>query len=148
MKTTYVKSKQITCVSEPSAFERVKITGSETAQKFARQFYHADIELYESFFIMMLNRSNTVTSYAKISQGGTSSTVVDPKIVAKYAVDDLCSSIILVHNHPSGNTDASDQDKSITKKIKAGLEMFDITLLDHIILTTDGYTSFADKELL
>jgi len=145
MKTAYVKSRQISCVSEPSPFEKVKINGSSDAQKFARQFYHEDIELYESMFIMMLNRNNMVTSYAKISQGGTSATVADPKIIAKYAVDDLCSGVILVHNHPSGNKSPSDVDIRLTTKIKQGLGMFEIKLLDHIILTADGYTSLADE---
>lgn len=148
MKTTYVKSRQITCVSEPSSFVRVEIKSPEAAQKFARQFYHEDIELYESMFIMMLNRNNMVTSYAKISQGGTSGTVADPKIIAKYAVDDLCSSVILVHNHPSGNKTPSDADIRLTTKIRQGLEMLDIKLHDHIILTTDGYTSFANEGLI
>ena len=148
MKTTYVKSRQITCVSESSPFEITEITTSRQAQEFARKFYHEDIELYESFFLMMLNRANIVTSYAKISQGGTSATIVDPKIIAKYAVDDLCSSVILVHNHPSGNKKPSQPDKDLTKKIKAGLRMFDIGVLDHIIITKDSYTSFADEEIL
>jgi DNA repair protein RadC len=148
MKTTYVKSRQITCVSELSPFERTEITTSRQAQEFARKFYHEDIELYESFFLMMLNRANVVTSYAKISQGGTSSTVVDPKIIAKYAVDDLCSSVILVHNHPSGNKEPSQPDKDLTKKVKTGLRMFDIGVLDHIIITKDSYTSFLDEEIL
>jgi DNA repair protein RadC len=148
MKTTYVKTKQITCVSEPSIFEQKQIKSSNDAQEFARQFYHADIELYESFFLMMLNRANMVTSYAKISQGGTSGTVVDPKIVSKYAIDDLCSSVIMVHNHPSGNTGPSEHDKAITKKIKDGLAMFDIQLFDHVILTSTSYFSFADTGLI
>jgi DNA repair protein RadC len=148
MKTTYVKTKQITCVSEPSIFEQKQIKSSNDAQEFARQFYHADIELYESFFLMMLNRANVVTSYAKISQGGTAGTVVDPKIVSKYAIDDLCSSVIMVHNHPSGNTKPSNADEAITKKIKTGLAMFDIDLLEHIILTSASYFSFADNGLI
>ena len=148
MKTTYVKTKQITCVSEPSIFEQKQIKSSNDAQEFARQFYHADIELYESFFLMMLNRAGVVTSYAKISQGGTAGTVVDPKIVSKYAIDDLCSSVIMVHNHPSGNTKPSNADEAITKKIKTGLAMFDIDLFDHIILTSASYFSFADNGLI
>jgi DNA repair protein RadC len=148
MKTTYVKTKQITCVSEPSIFEQKQIKSSNDAQEFARQFYHADIELYESFFLMMLNRAGVVTSYAKISQGGTAGTVVDPKIVSKYAIDDLCSSVIMVHNHPSGNTKPSNADETITKKIKIGLAMFDIDLFDHIILTSASYFSFADNGLI
>ena len=148
MKTTYVKSRQITCVSEPSVFEKVKITNPDAAERFARQFYHEDIELYESMFIMMLNRAGMVTSYAKISQGGTSGTVADPKIIAKYAVDDLCASVILVHNHPSGNREPSQEDKDLTKKVKQGLAMLDIKLHDHIILTTSGYTSLANEGLI
>jgi len=71
-------------------------------------------------------------------------TVVEPKVVAKYAVDSLCSGVIIAHNHPSGNLNPSDQDIAITKKIKEGLKLFDISLLDHIILTAEGHTSLQE----
>lgn len=100
------------------------------------------------FFIMLLNRQNIIQSYVKISQGGIVGTVVDIKLIMKYAVDSLASGVILVHNHPSGNLKASDADIRLTKKIKSAMEFFDCTLLDHIILTSDSYTSFADDNIL
>lgn len=97
-------------------FERVKITSSADAAKFMRQFYSDDIEIYESFFILLLNRAKVTIGYAKISQGGICGTVVDPKITCKYVVDSLADSVILAHNHPSGTLQPSQADKDITKK--------------------------------
>jgi len=148
MKTKYVVSRKITCVSEPTAIERVQVTNSGIAVEFARQFYHDDIELYESFFLIMMNKSHVITSYAKISQGGVTGTVVDPKIIAKYAVDDLCSAVILVHNHPSGSLKTSKPDVDITNKIVGALKFFDCQVLDHIILTKDSYYSFKDDNFI
>ena len=95
---------------ESTGVERVKITAPGDANKFARQFYHEDLGIYESFFIMLLDRQNTVTGWAKISQGGIAGTVVDLKIILKFAIDSLSSGVIFVHNHPSGNLNASRQD--------------------------------------
>jgi DNA repair protein RadC len=131
-----------------SSFKKVKITSSSLIEKFCRQFYLDDLEIFESFFIAMLDRSNNTIGWAKISQGGVSSCIVDAKIVAKYAVESLASSIILCHNHPSGNLTPSHADIKITKKLKQGLEMLDIQVLDHIILTADSYTSLADSGLI
>ncbi|NDC23892.1 MAG: DNA repair protein RadC [Proteobacteria bacterium] len=147
-KTIYVASRKITCVSEPTSIERVKITSSKMGAEFARKFYHDDIELYESVFLIMLNSANIITSYAKISQGGIAGAVVDPKIIMKYAVDDLAASVIMVHNHPSGNLVASGPDKTITEKVKNALSFIDCKLLDHIILSKTDYLSFADDGLL
>lgn len=126
-------------------FKNIKITNSQNSADFIRQFYTDDIGIFESFFILMLNRSNTTIGYAKISQGGTAGTVVDIKIVAKYAVDSLANSVILAHNHPSGSLTPSAQDLEITSKIKQGLSLLEIQVLDHIILTEENYYSFADE---
>jgi len=131
--------------STTEKFEAIKITSSQDAEKFARQFYHDDIELYESFFLILLNRANTTIGWVKVSQGGIAGTVVDPIIVAKYVVDTLSSGVILVHNHPSGRLNPSDADKQITSKIKEGLKLFDSQVLDHIILSKDSYHSMADN---
>lgn len=125
-------------------FPRVKIESSKDSADYIRQFFRDDIEIFESMFLLNLNRAGFTIGYAKISQGGVSGTVVDPKMVAKYAVDDLASSVIICHNHPSGNLQPSGQDDNLTKKIKDGLALLDINLLDHIILTADGYYSYAD----
>lgn len=129
-------------------FESVKVQSSLDAEKLARKLYGDDLTIYESFFLILLNRYNRTVSYVKIGQGGRHGTIVDISMVAKYAVEDLCSSVILIHNHPSGNTSPSEQDKQITGKIKNALSLFDISTLDHIILTEDSYFSFLDEGLL
>lgn len=132
----------------PSNFEKVKIISSNDAFKVIKQFYFDDIDIFESFFILCLNRNNQTIAYAKISQGGVAGTVVDIKLIAKYAIDCLASGVILAHNHPSGNLKASNEDLAITKRIKEGLKTLDIQVLDHIILTSDGYLSFGDEGIL
>lgn len=126
-------------------FPKKKITNSDDSYNFIKQFYSDDIEIYESFFILLLDRANNTTGYAKISQGGVAGTIVDPKIIAKYAVDFLASGIILAHNHPSGNTVPSIQDREMTSKLKNAMKLLDIEVLDHIILTSEDYYSFADN---
>lgn len=132
----------------PTSFEREIITCSRDSSNFIRRFYQEDIGIYESFFILLLDQSNATIGYAKISQGGVAGTVVDAAIVAKYAIDSLSRGVVLAHNHPSGNLTPSVQDREITAKIKAGLELFDIRVLDHVILTEENYLSFADEGLL
>lgn len=131
-----------------SSLQKVVMTNSDDVVKFARQFYFDDIEIFESFFIILLNRVNNTIGYVKISQGGTAGTVVDLKLIAFYAIETLSSSVILVHNHPSGNTKPSDADKTITKKVNEGLSLFDINVLDHVILSKESYFSFADEGIL
>ena len=127
-------------------FPQVQIKTSKDAYDFISQFYGDDIEAYESFFILLLNFANKTIGYAKISQGGISGTVVDGKIVAKYAVEALASGVILAHNHPSGNTQPSQADIDLTKKMREGLKNLDIQVLDHIILCAEEkYLSLADE---
>ena len=132
----------------PSNFEKVKIVSSKDAFNVIKQFYFDDIDIFESFFILCLNRNNQTIAYAKISQGGVNGTVVDIKLIAKYAIDCLASGVILAHNHPSGNLKASNEDLAITKKVKEGLKILDISVLDHLILTSQGYLSFGDEGIL
>ena len=130
-------------------FPQVQIKTSKDAHNFISQFYGDDIEVYESFFILLLNFANKTIGYAKISQGGMSGTVVDGKIVAKYAVEALASGVILAHNHPSGNTQPSQADIDLTKKMREGLKNLDIQVLDHIILCAEEkYLSLADENYL
>jgi DNA repair protein RadC len=144
----YSSIRTITSVEEPSAFKQIKIESSNDASKFARQFYCNDLNIYESFFIMMLDKGNNTIAWSKIGQGGISSVIVDPRIICKLVLDSLCSSVILVHNHPSGNINPSEQDKGITNKIKSALSFFDVQVLDHIILTNSNYYSFSDNNLI
>ena len=139
---------RVNLVREKTDYKKVKITCSTDCEKYARQFYHEDIDIYESVFLILLNRANNTVGYAKISQGGVAGTVIDVKIICKYALDTLCSSVILVHNHPSGNTKASSQDLTITSKTKKALALIDVSLLDHIIITEEAYTSMADDGLI
>ena len=148
MKTYKSQAKRFELKSIQSDFPKQKITSSRDSQEFIRQFYGDDIEIYESFFLLLLNRANNTIGYAKISQGGTAGTIVDSKIVAKYAVDSLASAVILAHNHPSGNRQPSPADIQITKKIKEGLKLLDIEVLDHIILTEESFYSFADEGMI
>lgn len=131
--------------SNTTDFPKCKILSSKESVKFIRKFYSDDIEVYESFFVLLLNRANTTIGYAKISQGGIVGTVVDPIIIAKYAIDSLSSGVILAHNHPSGNITPSPEDICLTKEIKHGLDLFNIRVLDHVIITKNKYYSLADN---
>lgn len=126
-------------------FQPVKILSSDAAYNLIKNFYSDDIEILESCFILLLNNASKAIGYAKISQGGITGTVIDVRIVAKYAVDSLATSVILAHNHPSGNLKPSQADISITEKVKNALALLDIKLIEHLILTVDGFYSFADE---
>lgn len=127
----------------------VKIMSSKDSADFARQFYHDDIAIYESAFIILLNNARKVIGWAKIAQGGVSMTIVDVRIVAKFAIDALATGVVFVHNHPSGNLRTSIPDDRLTERLKAGLKTLDITLIDSIILAPgDGYLSYADEGML
>ncbi|MEM7107886.1 MAG: DNA repair protein RadC [Bacteroidota bacterium] len=103
---------------------------------------------HEEFWCLLLNRSNVVIKKYLVSSGGVSGTVADPKLIFKAALEVLASGIILVHNHPSGNLEASQADINLTKKIKTAALALDISLHDHLIFTEQGYLSFADENLL
>lgn len=103
---------------------------------------------HEEFWVLYLNRSNRIMEIRKISQGGTAGTVIDVKIILKHAIEKLCSSLILCHNHPSGNLKPSEADIHITRKLKNAAEFMDIQLLDHLIVTTTGSYSFADEGMI
>lgn len=100
---------------------------------------------YEEFWILLLNRSNRIIGKSKVSQGGVSGTVIDTKLIMKSAIENLASSIILCHNHPSGNLNPSGSDIDITNKIKTAADCLDMKLLDHIIVTDHSYYSFLDE---
>ncbi len=103
---------------------------------------------HEEFWILLLNRANRIIDKINISRGGVSGTVVDVKIILKNALDKLASSVVLCHNHPSGNNQPSTEDKNLTKKIKLAFQAVDINLLDHIIVTDNNFYSFADEGLM
>jgi DNA repair protein RadC len=103
---------------------------------------------HEEFWILLLNRSNQIIDQVRISQGGISGTVTDVRLILNAAVEKLASGIILAHNHPSGNLSPSDADLKITKKIKEAAQLLDVSLLDHLIISEQGYLSMADDNLM
>ena len=153
MKTYKKTTSKYKLIKEKTDFPSAKITSSLDAEKFIRQFYGSDIDIYESFYLLMLNRANNTEGFIKLSSGGTASSIVDIKLLCKYCVDSLASAVILAHNHPSGNTKPSDNDIKVTEKVKEALRVFDITVIDHLILVPiidneKNYLSFADENLL
>lgn len=103
---------------------------------------------HEEFWVLLLNRSNRVIKKHLISQGGVTGTVADPKIIFKLALEELASGIILAHNHPSGNLNASQSDIDLTKKLKDAGKLMDIQVLDHVIVAGQNYFSFVDEGML
>jgi DNA repair protein RadC len=103
---------------------------------------------HEQFWIILLNRRNAVMKKFQVSSGGVSGTVADPKMIYKTALEYLASSVILVHNHPSGNLKPSQSDIALTQKLKNAGAFLDLPILDHIIFTDNGYFSFADQSML
>lgn len=131
---------------ELPASKKKSLTSSQNVFEFMHSIF---IDLpHEEFWILTLNRANHPIKKHFISKGGLSQTIVDVKLISKQALDDFANSIILFHNHPSGNLTPSDSDKMITNKIKQAISLFDITLLDHLIFSDDNYYSFADEGLL
>jgi DNA repair protein RadC len=128
---------------------RPKITGSKDAFDVLYQSWdETKIQLVEQFKVMLLNRANKVLGIFEVSTGGIAGTIADPKLIFATALKGAASGIILSHNHPSGNLDASQADIQLTNKIKEGGKLLEIQVLDHIIVTTEGYFSFADEGLL
>jgi DNA repair protein RadC len=107
-----------------------------------------NIYLVESAYLMLLNRGNRVLGIMPISMGGITGTVVDPRVIFRYALVAGAAGIMLAHNHPSGNLKPSKADELVTQKIKQAAWCHDIQFLDHLILTPEGYLSMADEGLL
>jgi len=103
---------------------------------------------HEEFWVMLLNRNNLFIDKLMVSQGGLSGTVIDVRVILRLALENRACSIILCHNHPSGNLFPSEADKEITKKIKEAGKQMDIPVLDHLIIGNDAYFSFADDGLI
>lgn len=101
--------------------------------------------LHEEFWVLYLNNSNKVIYKSQLSKGGITGTVVDIRLIFKLALEYNATAIILSHNHPSGKLLASDADRDITKKLKFAGEQLDVKVLDHIIITENGYLSFQDE---
>jgi DNA repair protein RadC len=131
---------------EADAAERTTITNSRDIYHLVRP--HLMDLPHEEFWVILLNRANVVMRTVAVSRGGVAGTVADPKMIFKEALEHLASSIILVHNHPSGNRNPSAADIGLTKKLKEAGKFLDLPILDHLIYTDQGYYSFADEGML
>lgn len=129
-------------------YTNVKIGSSSDMYKYILPKFKGSLEIFESMFIIALNRAGMTIGHMKISQGGITGTVGDTRLICKYALDMLATAIILVHNHPSGNLKPSSEDVKLTAKISKALDTLDITLLDHLIVTNKKYYSFKDEGIL
>lgn len=131
------------------ASQRPKVTSSKDLYDILSQNWDSrKIDLLEQFKVVLLNRANKVLGIVDISTGGIAGCIADPKIIFGAALKACASSLILSHNHPSGNLKPSQADISLTRKVKAGGELLDISVLEHIIMTSEGYYSFADEGLM
>jgi sugar/nucleoside kinase (ribokinase family) len=106
------------------------------------------MNIYECFYIFLMDNQNNIKGFVKISQGGITGANVDIRLIAKYAIETLATKVILVHNHPSGALMPSREDKTLTQNVSKALELFDIRVVDHLILTEDDYYSFSDEGLI
>ncbi|MBB6002470.1 RadC family protein [Arcicella rosea] len=131
---------------ETETSTRPRIKCSEDAYEVLKP--HLSDLSHEEFWIILLNRANDVIKCEKVSSGGVSGTIADPKMIFKIALEHLASGIILAHNHPSGNLNPSQADKDLTQKLKAAGNSLDISVLDHLIFTDKKYYSFADEGVM
>lgn len=131
------------------ASERPSVAGSKDVYNILFNNWDCNkLELLEQFKVMLLNRANRVLGIFEVSTGGMAGTIADPKLIFSTALKGCASSIILSHNHPSGNLKPSQADLNLTRKIKNAGELLDIAVLDHVIITSEGYYSFADEGLM
>ena len=140
---------QLSYKTTVKASERPQINSSIEVYKVLQENWNYEvIEFIEEFKILLLNRANRVSGIVPISVGGTAGTIADPKVIYVSALKANAASIILAHNHPSGNLKASHADIELTKKLKSAGQFLDLPILEHIILTKDGFLSFADEGIM
>ena len=141
---------EITLSYKPTKQKKPSISSASDALKYFKPFFSEEtINLQEQFCVMYLNRANKVIGCQILSKGGITGTVADPRLILATALLAACTSIILCHNHPSGNLKPSKNDEELTKKIKYAANFMDIQLLDHLIIASeDEYYSFADEGII
>lgn len=131
---------------EASPVGKTLVSGSDDAARFLRaRLAHLR---HEVFAVLFLNRANKVNHFEILSEGGVTATVADPKRILKRALEQDAVNIILCHNHPSGSLRPSSADLELTNKVKEAAAYLDIGLLDHVIVSEEGYCSFADEGIL
>jgi DNA repair protein RadC len=143
-----MKSYEISVKYHTKKQPKKAVTCSTDVFDMIKTWFDDCMEHRERFIAVSLNRANKIIGIQNIGEGGTASCVVDKKIVAQGAILSNASAVILAHNHPSGNLKPSNADKKITKDIKEGLSLFDIQVLDHLIITEESFYSFADEGIL
>jgi DNA repair protein RadC len=135
--------------SKVKSSDRLKITNSQDCYNIVLAFWdEGKMDLQEQFKVLYLNRANKVVGIYEVSTGGLTGTVADPRLILRAALERLACSIVLAHNHPSGNLKPSKADEDLTSKIKYAADFHDIKVLDHIIISDQGYFSFADEGLM
>ena len=146
---TNVAEVELVYKSKVKASERPVIHSSTDAANILRILWDdGKLELVEQFKVLFLNRSNKVICIYNVSSGGVTGTVADPKLIFMAALRVNAVSLVLAHNHPSGSLKTSNADKELTQKIKQAGHFLDMKVIDHIILTSESYFSFADEGLL
>jgi len=144
-----MKISEIKITYSSKSKHKIKISSSKDAYDLLLDHWDkSTLELRESFKVLYLNRGNTVIGIEHHSVGGITGTIADVKLIIATALKCVASSIILSHNHPSGNLVPSQADKKLTNKIQEASKLFDISLLDHLIVTKEGYYSFCDENLI
>ena len=147
MISTQMAEVQITYSSKVKSADRIKISSSEEAVNAFRAFWPS-YEHIEFTYMLLLNRQNQITGKYFLAKGGITGTVVDVRVIFQVAIKANSTSILLAHNHPSGNLQPSDADRKITRQVKEAGKILDIALLDHLILTEESFLSMADEGLL
>ncbi len=132
--------------SSGNVLQRTKVSSSKEIANYLRSILKDNSN--EVFAVLFLNQANKIKNFKIISKGGITGTVADPRIILKQALDEGATSLVLSHNHPSGNLNPSRADQELTNKIKQAASYFDIKILDHIIVSDEGHYSFADEGLL
>jgi len=130
--------------------QRPKLSSPHEVFEFAKYLFHQDrLGLQEQFIVIYLNKSNKVIGSCNLFTGSISACVVDIKLILAIGLKLMAHGVILLHNHPSGNMQASEPDIALTKKIKNALELLDMTLLDHLIVSPDfNYIAFTQEGIL
>ena len=145
---TRVAEVELIYKTKVKASERPLIRDSKDIYDVLKQIWDENkIEMLEEFKVVFLNRANRVIGVYDASSGGITGTVADPRLILAAAIKSLAVSIILSHNHPSGNLKPSKADEDLTTKIKEAAKYHDIRVIDHMIITSEGYYSFADEVL-
>lgn len=140
---------QLTYRSRVPLKERVRVTHSGTAYELLRRSWNENkIELVEQFKILLLDQQNNCLGISEIGTGGLAGCMADPRLIFATALKAKASSMILAHNHPSGNLTPSDTDLQLTRKLRDGGRLLDIAVLDHLILTPESYRSLSDEGLM